>query len=46
MCICGCEVFLALVAFGEDKEIAFYFLDGECVNCGSLITLPTPVDME
>jgi hypothetical protein len=45
-CVCGCEIFLALVAFNEDKEIAFYFLDGECVNCGSLITLPTPVDME
>lgn len=45
-CVCGCEIFLALVAFGEDKEIAFYFLDGECVNCGSLITLPTPVDTE
>jgi hypothetical protein len=39
-CICGCEVFIALIAFDENKEICFYFLDGECANCGSMVTLP------
>lgn len=43
-CICGCEVFIALIAFDELKEISFYFLDGECANCGSMVTLPTPID--
>jgi len=42
-CLCGSELFTAIVAF-ENGEIAFYFLDGECVNCGSLVTLPTPID--
>lgn len=39
-CICGSEVFIALIAFDENKEICFYFLDGECANCGSMVTLP------
>jgi hypothetical protein len=26
----------------EEGELIFYFLDGECVNCGSLVTLPYP----
>ena len=42
-CLCGSELFTAIVAF-EHGEIAFYFLDGECVDCGSLVTLPTPID--
>jgi hypothetical protein len=42
-CLCGSELFTVIVAF-ENGEIAFYFLDGECVNCGSLVTLPTPID--
>ena len=41
--VCGSELFTVIVAF-EAGEIAFYFLDGECVNCGSLVTLPTPID--
>lgn len=40
-CICGGNIFHALVAF-ENSEITFYFLDGECANCGSLVTLPYP----
>ena len=44
VCMCGSEIFIALIAFDENKEIAFYFLDAECVNCGSLVTLPTPID--
>jgi len=42
-CVCGSELFRAIVAF-DHGEIAFYFLDGECVDCGSLVTLPTPID--
>jgi hypothetical protein len=45
-CVCGCEVFIALIAFDEYKEINFYFLDGECANCGSMVTLPYPNDVE
>lgn len=45
-CVCGSEIFLALISFNKDKEIGFYFLDGECANCGSLLTLPTPIDTE
>lgn len=41
VCVCGCTVFKALVSF-EDSEISMYFLDGECLNCGSLVTLPYP----
>lgn len=41
ICVCGSEIFHALVAF-QDKEIVFYFLDGECANCGSMVTLPYP----
>jgi hypothetical protein len=43
ICLCGSRLFTAVVAF-EAGEIVFYFLDGECVDCGSLVTLPTPMD--
>jgi hypothetical protein len=43
ICMCGSELFTAIVGFDEG-EISFYFLDGECVDCGSLVTLPTPID--
>jgi hypothetical protein len=32
------------ISFSEDFEIATYFLDMECVSCGSVATAPTPVD--
>jgi hypothetical protein len=41
VCVCGGDVFHALVAF-DQGEICFYFLDGECANCGSMVTLPHP----
>ena len=41
VCVCGGDVFHALVAF-DKGEICFYFLDGECANCGSMVTLPHP----
>ena len=45
VCVCGSELFIALVAF-ENKEISFYFLDGECASCGSMVTLPYPEHTE
>ena len=45
VCLCGSEIFIALVAF-ENKEISFYFLDGECASCGSMVTLPYPENTE
>ena len=40
-CVCGSDLFIALISF-QNKEIGFYFLDGECANCGSMVTLPYP----
>jgi len=42
-CTCGSQVFNAMVSF-EDYELSWYFLDGSCVSCGNLVTLPCPVD--
>ena len=42
-CVCGCSIFNLKVVF-EDYEIATYFLDMECANCGTLVTAPTPLD--
>jgi len=43
ICPCGCEIFNVKVIF-DNFEIATYFLDMECSNCGSLATAPTPID--
>jgi hypothetical protein len=44
VCPCGSIVW-DLKAIFEDGEIATYFLDMECANCGSLATAPTPIDI-
>ena len=44
-CVCGNEVWNLQVVF-DDYEIATYYLDMECVQCGSVATAPTPVDRE
>jgi len=44
-CICGSQVFYLKAVF-NDYEIATYFLDMECIECGSLATAPTPLDRE
>ena len=44
-CLCGGDLFIALVAFGDDREIATYFTDGRCATCGADIKLPTPIDL-
>jgi len=43
ICPCGCNIFNVKVIF-DNFEIATYFLDMECSNCGSLATAPTPID--
>lgn len=43
ICMCGCDLFVMIGGF-LDGEIAFYFTDGECAGCGSMVTLPTPID--
>ena len=35
---------MSLKAIFDNFELATYFLDMECANCGSLATAPTPVD--
>ena len=42
-CVCGSNQFYIRAVF-HDYEIAQYFLDMQCANCGSLLTAPTPVD--
>lgn len=44
VCPCGSIVW-DLKAIFENGEIATYFLDMECANCGSLATAPTPIDI-
>lgn len=45
ICVCGCDIFIMLGGF-VDGEIGFYFTDGECAGCGSMVTLPTPIDKD
>jgi rRNA maturation protein Nop10 len=42
---CGSKFFNIVVQFDPtDYEIGMYFLDAECVKCGTLTTAPTPLD--
>jgi hypothetical protein len=43
ICPCGSQVWLLKVTF-VDYEISNYFLDMECLMCGSFATAPTPID--
>lgn len=43
VCPCGCNIWNIKAIF-DNFELASYFLDMECANCGSLATAPTPVD--
>lgn len=45
ICACGSTIWNLKVSF-EDSQISTYFLDMECVNCGSVATAPTPIDKE
>jgi hypothetical protein len=44
VCVCGSNIWNVKVIF-DQSEIATYFLDMECVNCGSFATAPTPIDV-
>lgn len=39
-CLCGSELFHALVSFDEDSRVAYYVLDGICHGCGATVHLP------
>ena len=45
ICPCGCNIWNLKVIF-YNFEIASYFLDMECANCGTLATAPTPIDRD
>lgn len=45
VCTCGSQVFSIMAAF-ENYELVWYFLDGTCVNCGNIVTVPCPVDKD
>ena len=45
VCPCGSQVFSIMASF-EDYELSWYFLDGTCVNCDNLVTVPCPVDKD
>ena len=44
-CACGSTMFRLIVTF-EDYEIATYFLDMECIACGSRYNAPTLPDLD
>ena len=43
VCVCGSLIWKVHAQF-EDYQIAQYFLDMQCAQCGSLATAPTPLD--
>lgn len=46
VCPCGSEIWNLKTIFDNDGEIAMYFLDMECAECGTLATAPTPEGTE
>lgn len=44
-CICGSNIWSVRAIF-QDFEISSYFLDMQCMECGTLATAPTPLDRE
>lgn len=44
-CVCGSNIWNVRAMF-ENYEISQYFLEMDCVKCGSLATAPTPLDRE
>lgn len=40
VCQCGSDMFKAIVSF-ENNVISTYITEGECLFCGSRVTLPT-----
>ena len=46
VCVCGNQVFHALIWFDEYKTIAGYFTEMVCASCGSLLRGATEIDEE
>ena len=42
-CLCGGDMFHALVGFDDSGDVAYYVVDGMCWQCGAVVTLPTPL---
>lgn len=43
-CICGNRWFKTILTLDENNFIAAYGLDVECVECGTRLKLPMPLD--
>ena len=43
-CICGNSTFNIVATFNEEGEIAGYFTEATCYDCGRWVRVPTPVD--
>lgn len=46
VCPCGCDMFIMLAKFDEDRLPGWFALDGVCAACGALVSLPCPADDE
>lgn len=44
-CVCGCDLFHALIWFDDDRSIAGYFTEGCCASCGAIIRLATQEEL-
>jgi hypothetical protein len=45
VCFCGSRLFKVGCMF-EDNDIAMWFVDAECADCGALVKVPTPADVK
>jgi hypothetical protein len=41
---CGSWLLKVCLNFDEEYNIAGYLTSGECAQCGTLLTVPTPLD--
>ena len=45
VCPCGSDMFLIAAIFdGETQEPGMYLLDGGCMVCGAIVSVPCPAD--
>lgn len=44
-CLCGCNLFYVIAVFSEG-DLAGYYTDAVCYDCGAWVKVPTPVDSE
>jgi ribosomal protein S27AE len=43
--MCGGNIIKLDAIFDEEGEVSFYMLDAECSQCGTLLTVITPLDI-